>query len=143
MKILKFADGIIIEEYDGTRREPTKSELQIINANNAYIIQLREKTDNEGVTVVFAIYTQKNNEVLEPLWAKNINYDNYNKSELFKYQKIARKNSKLPKFIFKLGGYGYNKEYELAEMLQEYNPQINVYKLSGAYPWLILEGKRG
>lgn len=122
---------------DGNEKwEATEAEVQLVEAERAYIMPLKYTKSRYGWNVAFAIYTQKGNEVLKVLWAKELNYENPKKSKLFYAQERTRSNSDLPAYVFKLGGCGYSKTNELAIFLHEYNPKMEVYVLNGYMPSL-------
>ena len=114
----------------------TESEIQLVEAEKAYIMPLKYSKSRYGWNVSFAIYTQKGNEKLQVLWAKKLNYENPKKSKLFYHQERTRRDSDLPAYVFKLGGCGYSKTNELAIFLHEYNPKMEVYVLNGYMPSL-------
>lgn len=127
-----------IEIKNGTyyvNGEPaTKSEVQIITAEKAYIMPLKKTKSLYGYTVTFAIYTQAGRRPLEILWAKEVNHEG-GKHKLFNHQRFSQKSD--PAFAFRLGGCGYSKENELAIFLHEYNKKLEVYSIAGYSPYLI------
>ena len=108
----------------------TAAELQIMSANRAYIVLLAESAKYAK----FAIYTDSGNG-LQVLWAKELNYDNYNKSQLFKHQVMASDKDKLPRFYFKVFKDWNGKSQELNEMLRAYNPNIEIRYITGGCPF--------
>ena len=74
----------------------TAAELQIMSANRAYIVLLAETAKYAK----YAIYTDSGNG-LQVLWAKSLNYDDYNKTQLFKYQVKANDKENYPAYISK------------------------------------------
>lgn len=107
----------------------TNAEIQIINAKRAYLLELSKGT---GAATRYAIYTE-NEQGLDVLWCKEMNYDDKSKSKLFPYQVYSKANN-LPAFHFKVSGYGLSRSNELRRMLQDYNPNIEVLCLGGWAP---------
>lgn len=119
---------------DGKEKwEATEAEVQLIEAEKAYIMPLRYSKSRYGWNVSFAIYTQKGNECLQVLWAREFDYENPKKSKLFYAQERTRIGSNLPAFVFKLCD---SKTNELVIFLHEYNPKMEVYVLNGYMPIL-------
>lgn len=127
-------EGFMIDRNE--KWKATEAEVQLVEAEKAYIMPLKYSKSRYGWNVSFAIYTQKGNEGLQVLWAKELNYENPKKSKLFYHQERTRSNSDLPAFVFRLGGCGYSKTNELAIFLHEYNPKMEVYVLNGYMPSL-------
>jgi hypothetical protein len=113
-----------------TNTNYTNAEQQIINAQRAYIVELAHTAS----TTKYAIYTD-NGEGMEVLWAKELDYNEKQKHQLFPYQVYDKSDrSKLPRFYFKVSGYGLSRSNELRRMLQDYNPNIQVLCLGGYAP---------
>lgn len=119
---------------DGKEKwEATEAEIQLVEAEKAYIMPLKYSKSRYGWNVSFAIYTQKGSECLQVLWAKELNYENPKKSKLFYAQERTRRDSDLPAFVFKTDD---SKTIELVIFLHEYNPKMEVYVLNGYMPIL-------
>lgn len=127
-------EGFMVDSNE--KWKATEAEVQLVEAEKAYIMPLKYSKSRYGWNVSFAIYTQKGNESLQVLWAKELNYEDPKKSKLFYHQECTRGNSDLPAYVFKLGGCGYSKTNELAIFLHEYNPKMEVYVLNGYMPSL-------
>ena len=112
----------------------TAAEQQIINAQRAYIIELAHTAS----TTKYAISTD-NGKGMEVLWAKEMDYSDCDQSkkkhQLFPYQVWDKSDrTKLPRFYFKVSGFGLSRSNELRRMLQDYNPNIEVLCLGGYAP---------
>ncbi|MBR6511167.1 MAG: hypothetical protein IKT51_02870 [Phascolarctobacterium sp.] len=117
-----------------TNTNYTAAEQQIINAQRAYIIELAHTAS----ATKYAIYTDNGNG-MEVLWAKEMDYNDCDQSkkkhQLFPHQVWDKSDrTKLPRFYFKVSGYGLSRSNELRRMLQDYNPNIEVLCLGGYAP---------
>lgn len=108
----------------------TAAELQIMSANRAYIVLLAETAKYAK----YAIYTDSGYG-LQVLWAKALNYDDYNKSLLFNHQVMSSDKDKLPRFYFKVLREWNGKSQDLENMLRKYNAEIIIRYITGGSPF--------
>jgi hypothetical protein len=62
-------EGFMVDSNE--KWKATKAEIQLVKAEKAYIMPLKYSKSRYDWNVSFAIYTQKGNEGLQVLWAKN------------------------------------------------------------------------
>ena len=112
---------------------------QLDNAENAYLMPLNKDSSRFAVYLDNQPKQYDNQPSFRVLWPSDCG-DGKKSKEILSGQKYSTLNN-YPAFHFHLKGGNYSKRHEVAETLQEINPKLTIYIITGFAPSLLLEAK--